>query len=73
MERKLREQMAKQSKVQIRPVESPSAAQMGATAMSDMGGSIRGRNMQTAEERKKKFAAQQALIDAEEKADELEE
>lgn len=57
--------MAKQQQMSMRPSESPSNA-AAATIMSEMGGSLRGRSIQTAEERQKKFAAQQALILAEE-------
>ena len=58
MEKMFKAKMAKQQQqMSMKPSESPSNA-AAATILSEMGGSLRGRSMQTAEERQKKFAAQ---------------
>jgi hypothetical protein len=49
MEKMFKAKMAKQQQMSMKPSESPSNA--AATIMSEMGGSLRGRSMQTAEER----------------------
>lgn len=50
MEKMFKAKMAKQQQMSMKPSESPSNA-AAATIMSEMGGSLRGRSMQTAEER----------------------